>query len=581
MIFRSLITMGLMIVSLACLASKPTDNEVIAKVKGANVSNIELNKQGGSFVTKKLQPWWIRSLTYKVSAGLKEFPSAMVKVGAEARYRILGEKFVFDELKTLWNEYEGIPLPKDSQILGILKNDIIKLVGVYNWNKMVSEFDGPVLSKDPALRRVEWHAANSFSIHVQGKYSLISSYTDVQDKRVDFAVRFYRDAVNKPWKPYFVSSVSREDLIATHKYTSDEINAMPTQASIAAEKKAQAEVSGLPKVDVPVFKNDREALAFIYNQLRSGNKKQVESLFRTMISSRYYVPGSKVQLSNQGRALLKSTLQKMFDGKVTFSETYCPQLLVQKYQQNQVYVVDALKKNKSRIAVSLEGGRFERGKKVGQVYKIKAIELWVLRAAQDIAQFKSWPFDELCADTAKTFKPLSVSPIPSNRTVQQQPTARSTSPVASTKTPSWVQFKSKYLPVSMKVIGKPSENQKMANGKLNTTMMAKSNDGIFQMIATDYKQKISPQIANPTHIQFAKNFVKSNRAKVHSKKVVKFATGNAQEYLIERGSGAQKMMVNFRIFSHGTVVYQVVYSQLKSAFDKTISQKFMDSISIR
>ncbi len=321
----------LIVFSFNLLAAKPTDEEVINKIKRDNMQDIELSKSGGTFSTYGLQHWWIRGVTYRINAGIKEFPHATIKVGAEARYRIVGENYDFDKLKTAWNEYEGIPLPSNTEILGIIKKDIPSFVRPY-WNQMVSELKGPTLSKDPAVRKVEWHTANSFSIHVQAQFSVISSYTEVQDKKVDFKVRFYRDGVTQPWRSNFIASKDKEEIVATHKYTSDEINAMPTQASMAAEKKARAATSGLPQLTIPQFNSDTEAFAYIYNILRTGDKKQVEAMFRAMATPFFFVQGSTVQLNQNGKDALADILKETFDKKVTFAQSYCPQIFVKSYQ---------------------------------------------------------------------------------------------------------------------------------------------------------------------------------------------------------------------------------------------------------
>ena len=321
----------------------------------------------------------------------------------------------------------------------------------------------------------------------------------------------------------------------------------------------------------------------IYNILRTGDRKQVEAMFRAMVSSGYLVEGSQTRLNQQGQEMLDKLIAQVFDGKVSFVESYCPQIFVQSYQANMLHIVDALRKNKSRIALTMSGGHYERGKKVGQGYKISAIEIWTLRTADDIAQFKSWPFDELCAETAKTFQqlanPATVTSAKEN-TVSSSTQPPTASIVEPPKSWSWSSYQSKYLPVSMQVIGQASEQQKMENGKLATSMTVDTSEGSFKMIATDYKQSITEAIANPTHIQFAKNFVKANNALIHKKQVTNLGTGEAQEYLIERGSGNQKVMVKFIIFSHGTVVYQVMYSQYKSKFDKARANKFIRSIKL-
>ena len=572
------------------LAAKPTDEQILKDISRPNMQDIKLSKTGGTFSTYNLQHWWTRGVTYKIDAGIKEFPNAKIIVGAEARYRIVGENYDFDKLKTAWNQYEGIPTPTDAEILSLLNSDIVKFVLPYNWNRMVSELDGPHISSDDKVRKIEWHTANSFTIHVQAKYSVISSNTEVQDLSVDYAVRLYRDAVNKPWNR-FISSKNQEKITATHRYTSDEIKAMPTQASKAAEQQASNQLAGLPKITIPKFNSDKEAFLYIYKKLRTADKKQLEAMFRAMAASSFYVEGSKTRLNQRGQDVLKNLIQQVFDKKISFAESYCPELLVKHYQTNMIEMVDALRKNKSRIALMLDGGRYERGKKVGQEYKISSLEIWTLRTDDDVAQLKSWPFAELCADTAKSFKQLSIAattqsnqPSPSNTTTPKNSNSNiatgntSQTSQQTVKPIGWNLYKSKYLPIKMKLIGKANESQSMANGKLATKMTANSNQGTFQMVATDYKQNITPEVATATHVQFAKNFVKSNNALIHSKKAIKFGTGDAVDYVIERGSGNNKVKVNFRIFTHGSVIYQIVYSQYKQKYDAKVANKFMNSI---
>ncbi len=578
--------MAFILVSLPLLseAAKPTDTEVLNQITRPNMQDVKLSKSGGTFSTYDLQHWWTRGVTYRINAGIKEFPNATIKVGAEARYRIVGGNYDFDKLKTAWNEYEGIPLPSDDKLLSLLKKNIVKFVVAYNWNQMVSELKGPILSKDPAVRKVEWHTANSFTIHVQAKYSVISSYTEVQDKMVDYAVRFYRGGIKQPWKEDFYSSKSEEEVLATHKYSSDEIKAMPTQASLAAEKQAQAATSNLPSINVPEFSNDKEAFAYIYKNLRTGDKKQIEAMFRAMASPFYFVEGSKIRLNNRGEETLAKVIKQVFDNKITFAKSYCPQLYVQSYQTNMINIVDALKKNKSRIALTMNGGRYERGKKIGQEFKISALEIWTLRTDDDVEQLKSWPFAELCTNTGKTFNQLKTGASSTTQSnPRQKPTTTQSSALitAPVKTWNWTRFKSNHLPVSMKIIGQATESQKSSKtGNLVTTMISDSSEGSFRMDATDYKRELTEDIANPFHIKMAKNVVKANNALIHKKQTMQIGTGTAQIYMIERGSGANKVMVKFIIFSHGSVAYQMMYSQYKSKFDKARADEFINSIKL-
>ncbi len=569
------------------IAAKPTDDQVIKDVMKPGILDIQLTRGDGSYSVYRLQRMWEKGVTLKRDAKLKQYPKAKVIIGGVARYQIVGENYDYDTFKVIWNEYEGIPSPSDEEILKLVSDNLITFIGSYNWNKIVSKIKGPVLSKDPATRKVKWHTPKSFSIHLQTEFSAISSYTEVQDKKLNYEVRFYRDAVDKPWKKHFVSSRQNEQILTTHKYTSDEINAMPTLASIEAEKQAASMLASLPKVTIPTFANDKEALKFIYTNLLNTNKKHVEAMLRAMLGSSYYVQGSKVQLSQRGQETLTKMLSQIFDKKISFAKSYCPSMFVNHYQKQSVTFVDALKKRKSHISLSVEGGHYERGKKVGQQYKISNIEVWVLTSDDEIAQLKSWPLAELCAkNLSATTQPKQASASP----VKSQPSSLSTTnnqPVAlvqanvQTKPAKWVKFKSRRLPISMQVIGKAKEVRKKTGRTFTTTMVANTNKGTFQMSASDYKQKIPAAVASATHVKIAKSFVKSNAALIHKKKTIKRGVGNAIEALFERGSGNNKTLIAYQIFTHGSVIYQIMYSQKKAMFNKDIAKHYFDSIQLK
>ncbi|MFK5985174.1 MAG: hypothetical protein QM479_07090 [Pseudomonadota bacterium] len=357
---------------------------------------------------------------------------------------------------------------------------------------------------------------------------------------------------------------------------------MPTLASKIAEKQAQSRMSDLPSIKIPQFNSDKQAFAYIYKHLQQADKKQLEAILRAMLSTRYYVNGSTVQLNQQGQSLLNNILAQVFTGTVSFSQSYCPDMSVKHYQRNMIEFYDALKKRSSRATVSVEGGRYERGKKVGQLYKITALEIWVLKTNDEVAQLKSWPFAELCAENEKTISPLQVkartSNTPATNSQPAVPPQVSLKPAAEIN---WQQFQSKYLPISMQVIGKVKESRRKTGNSITSSMVAQTQKGIFQMSASDYRQKISPSVATATHLKISKSFIKSNKSLIHKKQQLKFGVGTALEYLFEKGSGNNKTQTAYRIFTHGSVIYQLMYSRNKSSFDKKLAKHFFDSVQLK
>ena len=62
---------------------------------------------------------------------------------------------------------------------------------------------------------------------------------------------------------------------------------------------------------------------------------------------------------------------------------------------------DALKNSKFRISIQNSGGKLNRGKMVGEKYKIADLAISTVSRKNDIENLKSWPLDELCEETAK------------------------------------------------------------------------------------------------------------------------------------------------------------------------------------
>ena len=99
--------------------------------------------------------------------------------------------------------------------------------------------------------------------------------------------------------------------------------------------------------------------------------------------------------------MINDNIRKAYEGPISYGDCYCEDPAIKHQQTNMIEFWNKSKRVKTRISLGLYGGRYERGVKVGQVYKINTIEIWTLSSQDEIDQMNSWPEEELCGTAAK------------------------------------------------------------------------------------------------------------------------------------------------------------------------------------
>lgn len=222
------------------LAQFPSDEEVAARFKRPGVLEVRFPRK-----TRGEKRWdansggwyWQRGLVVVRKAGIPEFPNATVEVGGVARYFITGDKVSYNKFLVMWNEYKGIPAPSREEMVAMLKKRLKAVVGSWRWNKMVSEVSDFALAKEP---RIEWHTPKSFSVNCFFRSEEIVSYTEVAKKDLTVRVRFYRDAIDKPWKDNVVTTKVSETETGKVKYSAAEVRAMDTLGRKGVKPRARS-----------------------------------------------------------------------------------------------------------------------------------------------------------------------------------------------------------------------------------------------------------------------------------------------------------------------------------------------------
>ncbi|MEZ4774371.1 MAG: hypothetical protein R3D00_14395 [Bacteroidia bacterium] len=376
------------------LIAQPTDAQIKADLTSPGVTKIELSKTNGAKVWSSTyqQYYWERGAVITRNAKLAEYPNATIEIGGIARYTIVNGKFSYNRFLTTWNEYKGIPTPTDEDVLEMVKQNLSSfLVGRYN--DIVSELENLRIAEE---KNSEWHTANSFSINLACSYEKKISYTETARYDAIYRVRFYRDAISSPWKPGFVSSNVSETELSKTTHNADDLRVMPTLASIDEEKKANEALAGLPNVEIPQFQSDVEAFLYIHKILREGTADEFEAMMMKMLAPAYFIEGSKVLLNRNGADMINNNRRIAFEGKSTYSQQYCEDPLIKHRQTNMIEFLNKSKQTYTRISIDKFGGRYERGVKVDQEYKIVSLSVGVLTRQEDLDYMNSFPDDELC-----------------------------------------------------------------------------------------------------------------------------------------------------------------------------------------
>jgi len=381
-------------------SSKPTDEQVLSFLRKKGRFDIELADNAGKNSTYQLRKRWQKGFAYKTSAHIEGNSDAILRVGGLVQFQINGQNYDFDAVKPLTTQIFGLAIPKESVLLELIQKNI-KVV-LTNYRDLV--FQEPKISLAPTESREEfWYSPNSFKVKFDITFSAKTGSNKVETTQCLRGLRFYRDDIKSPFNR-IVGELNKCKVLETKQYSYSDFNNLPTLESIQKEKQAQQEFTNLVKVDIPEFTNEEEALRWVYNFLLSADKAETKSLLMNMLREDHFIKGSQSQLNGSGVVVMNAVNYALFDSKVTFKESHCPQIFIKQYSSGYLQFYDALKLTNSRLLISKAGGQLVKGKMINQSYKIGTIELGNPNSERDIANLKSWPLVELCEETAKKVK---------------------------------------------------------------------------------------------------------------------------------------------------------------------------------
>jgi hypothetical protein len=301
--------------------SKPTDEQVMTFLRKKGRSDIELSHNAGRNSTYELRKRWQRGFAYIANANIKEFPDATVKVGGLVQFQINGQNYDFDMVKPLTTQVLGLDIPKESVLLDLIQKNI--KVALTNYRSLV--FTEPKITLASAEKReVFWYTPNSFRVKFDITFSDKVGSNKVETTQCLRGLRFYRDEIKGPFNR-IIGELTKCKVLETKQYSRSDFDNLPTLESIQKEKQAQAELAKLVDIKIPNFKDEDEAIRFVYKTLYKADKETAKSLMMKIFDDVAFIKDSHAQISGEGQRIMRALNHSLFYAEVTFSQSYCPQ----------------------------------------------------------------------------------------------------------------------------------------------------------------------------------------------------------------------------------------------------------------
>lgn len=339
------------------------------------------------------QWFWERGYTSWYPAGIAEYPDATVEAGSTARYHT-GNPPSYRESLVSYNVYHGIPTPSDGDIMAVVQGNMASFLG-QRYYRILGDLH--YLRMKPGAKAT-WHNPNSFSMPFEISYDEATSYTEVTTIMETVETRFYRDAVTAPLKRNMVTQDVERSTGAVKTYSQEDLRALPTYAVLDAEKKAKAEKAALPELAIPAFANDREALDFTVDILRSGDEGRIRAFLGRMLAREYFEASSASVLAPQGQQLVNDVVRICCKETMPWGEQYCARPAIKESQAGSFTLWNKVKEQFSRIAFMPGENQWKNGQQVGGRLMIRNLELYIKTSNDDIARLRSYEPGYLCRE---------------------------------------------------------------------------------------------------------------------------------------------------------------------------------------
>jgi hypothetical protein len=238
--------------------------------------------------------WNSDTKNYEYARGVEvkrksEYPGINVIVGGSAVYQYTGNgKYSYWKMRVAYNEYEGIPNPKEKEILSILNTDMSKFYGSYNMGRITDVVESPKLAPEPKWM---WHSPKSVSFNMLVRHKIKSNVNITNLDLTDqiYEVRLYREDMKGEWKN-FISNPSQDPegtkIISSETMPREKIEKLPTLREKGAEAATKAVIAAGGDMKIPDSGSFQDLVMFLHNLLREGSPEKIRAAMTQLLSEK-------------------------------------------------------------------------------------------------------------------------------------------------------------------------------------------------------------------------------------------------------------------------------------------------------
>lgn len=339
--------------------SQISDSQIIADIKKQEPSTTSVKLENAKTEKEYENGAWVNyySRMYH-SVETTKYPGVTYHYYGGIQYVLSGGSYSFDKLTVGEGYYEGFADPDLNKIKNYAELDGLKFFGHY-YNKIIG--DMPEINLVSGTKW-KWHTPKSVSGMVTATFEVPTNYTTLEKATHTFELRLYSDSeiavdANANWNNLMVSEKSEKlKVISTSTHTSDEIDAMPTLADQADNKRADNELASLPKIDpIPVFASSDELFFYTHKIILTKSENEIKAYLYNLLASSCRA-GEAINLVNEST---QSWIDKVCSNNGTYKNTHCVKPTIKHNQSGMIEFFDKEELRKVRMNASQEDGTWK------------------------------------------------------------------------------------------------------------------------------------------------------------------------------------------------------------------------------
>ena len=266
-------------------------------------------------------------------------------------YKKNGNDYIYQTNMVGDGVYLGVPKPDKNEILKLLNTDLNKVLGDYIYSHAIGKISEIELVKEDQWK---WKKLNMLELKAKVKVTTKISAYKTETSEPIFIITLYSDTYKSPWNKWHSLVVEKKSL-GTKEYTYDELNQIKTLAELDTEKQASEKMSGLKKLEIPIFNTDQELFALTQRTLMASDLETVKSYLYQVMSKQCKEQGSDVVLTY----LTQQWFDKITTNLDTYRKTHYAKPKVDHYQSGSITFFDKENRRKTVFEAVQEDGTWK------------------------------------------------------------------------------------------------------------------------------------------------------------------------------------------------------------------------------